>query len=446
MTSKIAGIYRCLKIGALICCLAVCSLAGGHYYATNSASTENTIVTNEEDSAVSISLQGFEQVAGLSFDTAELKGVPGLTAQTVVTINAASKVEEDITEAETEETEPITEQETEPVTEQETEPITELATEAPTEAEPVVSEQFANLAVATVTADWLNIRSEASSDAEIVGKLYPGSAGQIVEESGDWTKISSGSVTGWVNNGFILKRIDAQNSAAVYGKPYAAINVSELRVRAEASTDSKVLGSVDQGKSYSVISILDGWLEISFDGTSGFIASEYATIGYSFDNAISIEEERAAIAEQERLEAERKAEEEAKKMTVETTYGSGITLSEADIVLMSAVVQNEAGGSSYENKLAVANVILNRLKSGRWGSSISSVIYAKGQFSGANNGKIDSIVAAGPKSSCREAVMDALAGKNNIEDIMFFCYVKVMNPDKYASYTVIGDNCFYVRK
>lgn len=442
MTSKITGIYRCLKIGALICCLTVCSLASGHYYATKSASTENAIVTNEEDSAVSISLQGFEQVAGLSFDTDELKGIPGLTAQTVVTINAASQVIEETTEAVAEETEPATE----PVTEQETEPITEQVTEAQTEAEPVVSEQFANLAVATVTADWLNIRSEASSDAEIVGKLYPGSAGQIVEESGDWTKISSGSVTGWVNNGYIVKRIDAQNSATVYGKPHATINVSELRVRAKASTDSKVLGSVDEGKSYSVISILDGWLEIRFDGTSGFIASEYATIGYSFDNAISIEEERAAIAEQERLEAERKAAEEAKKMTIETTYGSGITLSEADIVLMSAVVQNEAGGSCYENKLAVANVILNRLRSGRWGSTVSEVIHAKGQFSGANNGRIDSLIAAGPKSCCREAVMDALSGKNNIGDIMFFCYVKIMNPDKYASYTVIGDNCFYVRK
>ncbi len=445
MTSKIAGAYKCLKIGALICCLTVCSLASGHYYATKSASTETTVVTNEENGAVNINLQGFEQVAGLSFNSEDLNGIPKLTAQTVVTLNAASQVmEETVAEEDVKETEETTE--TEAATEAVTEQATEKDTEAPTKAESVVSEQFANLAIATVTADWLNIRAEASSDAEIVGKLYPGSAGQIVEESGDWTKISSGSVTGWVSNGFIAKRIDAQNLAQTFGKPYAKINVAELRVRKSASTDSKVLGSVDKGKSYRVLNIQEGWLEIRFEGDSGFIASEYAAIDYSFDNAISIEEERAAIAEQERLEAERKAAEEAKKMTIETTYGSGITLSEADIVLMSAVVQNEAGGSSYENKLAVANVILNRLKSGRWGSTINDVIRAKGQFSGANNGKIDSIVAAGPKNHCREAVMDALAGKNNIGDIKFFCYVKIMNPDKYASYTVIGDNCFYVRK
>lgn len=434
MTSKIAGIYKCLKIGALICCLAVCSLAGGHYYATNSASTETTIVTNEEYSAVNVSLQGFEQVAGLSFNTEDFKGLPELTAQTVVTINAASQVVEETTGEVAEETV------------QDTEPVTEIAAEAPAKAAPEVSEQFANLAVVTVTADWLNIRAEASSDAEIVGKLYPGGAGQIVEESGDWTKLTSGSVTGWVSNDFIIKRIDAQNQAEVYGKPYAVVNVAELRVRADASTDSKVLGSVDKGRSYSVIAVTDGWLEISFEGSNGFIASEYATVGYSFDKAVSIEEERAAIADQERLEAERKAEEEAKKMKIETTYGSGITLSEADVLLMSAVVQNEAGGSSYENKLAVANVILNRLKSGKWGSTISEVVHAKGQFSGANDGEIASIVAAGPKNSCREAVMDALAGKNNIGDVMFFCYTKVMKPDKYASYIVIGDNCFYVRK
>ncbi len=420
MTSKITGIPRCLKIGALICCLIAC-VAGGYYFATKSASTESTIVTNEDGGAGDVSLQGIEQVAGLSFDTEELMNIPGITAQTVVTLNAGSQLTD---EAEEEENE----------------------TEAPKKEEPVVSEQYAELAVTTVTADWLNIRTEASSDAEIVGKLYPGSAGQIVEESGDWTKISSGSVTGWVNNGFIVKRIDAQNSATVYGKPYAKINVTDLRVRAKDSTDSKVLGSVDHGKSYKVISILDNWLEIKFEGDSGFIASEYATVEYTFGEAISIEEERAAIAEQERLEAERRAAEEAKKLSIQTTYGSGITVSEADIILMSAVVQNEAGGSCYENKLAVANVILNRLRTGRWGNTISEVIHAKGQFSGANNGKIDSIIAAGPKNDCREAVMDALAGKNNIGDILFFCYVKIMNPDKYAGYTVIGDNCFYVRK
>lgn len=436
MTSKIAGIYTCLKIGALICCLATCSMASGHYYVVQPASTEDTIVTNEDDTLLNVRLQGVEPVAGLAFDISKASNlsieIPEIKpeAQTVVMISAASRVVK-----ESEGTEPETDGQQESEVQQETEAA----------AEPAVSEKYANLAVTTVTEDWLNIRSDASSDAEIVGKLYPGAAGQIVEENGDWTKITSGTVTGWVNNQFLLKRIDAQNSESVYGKPSALINVEGLRVRASASTESKVLGSVDAGKAYGVLSIAEGWLEISFEGNSGFISSEFASVDYNYGNAISIEEERAAIAEQERIEAERRAAEEAKKMTVTTTRGAAIALSEEDIILMGAVVQIEAGGSSYDNKLAVANVILNRLKSGKWGSSISSVIYAKGQFSGSANGRIDSIAASGPKSSCIQAVRDAVAGANNVGNIMFFCSTKIMNTDSYSSYMVIGDNCFYVR-
>lgn len=437
MTSKITGIHTCLKIGALICCLATCSMASGHYcYVVQPASTEDTIVTNENDTAADISLQGIEPVAGLVLDISKVSNLDiGYSeiepdAQTVVMISAASRVVEESEE---------------PVTEEDIQADTEKEVQTEAEKEPVVSEQYADLAVTTVTEDWLNIRSDASSDAEIVGKLYPGAAGQIVEENGDWTKITSGSVTGWVNNQFLVKRIDAQNSESVYGRPSALINVEGLRVRESASTDARVLGSVDLGKSYKVLSISDGWLEINFEGNSGFISSEFASVEYTYGNAVSIEEERAAIAEQERIEAEKRAAEEAKKMTVTTTYGSAVSLSEEDIILMGAVVQIEAGGSSYDNKLAVANVILNRLKSGKWGSSISSVIYARGQFSGSANGRIDSIVASGPDGSCIQAVRDAVAGANNVGGIMFFCSTKIMNTDKYSSYMVIGDNCFYVR-
>lgn len=448
MTSKIAGIHTCLKIGALICCLTICSVASGHYCAVQPASTENTIVTNENDTFVNVKLQGIEQVAGLSFDISK---TPNLDidifkvepeAQTVVMISAASEALRDENAEAENQTDDVNEE-----------------TSAGEENEPeevVVSEKYANLAVTTVKADWLNIRNEASSDSEIVGKLYPGAAGEIVEESGDWTKITSGSVTGWVSNEFLVKRIDAQNSESEYGVPSAKIDAEGLRVRASASTEAKVLGSVDVGKSYKVLSMADGWLEISFEGNSGFISSEFATVEYSFGKAISIEEERAAKAEQERIEAEKKAAAEkaaaekkaaddAKKVTIATTSGSGVSLSEADIILMGAVIQNEAGGSSYENMLAVANVILNRVKSGKWGSSVTSVIYAKGQFSGSANGKIDSIVAAGPRSACIQAARDAAAGTNNIGNIMFFCSSKIMDPDSYSSYTVIGDNCFYVR-
>ena len=42
--------------------------------------------------------------------------------------------------------------------------------------------------------DYLNVRSEASDDSELVGKIHKGAVADIVERGDVWTKISSGSV------------------------------------------------------------------------------------------------------------------------------------------------------------------------------------------------------------------------------------------------------------
>jgi len=44
-------------------------------------------------------------------------------------------------------------------------------------------------------------------------------------------------------------------------------------------------------------------------------------------------------------------------------------------------IYHEAGVEPIEGKFAVAQVTLNRLKQGRWGNDICSVVYAKAQFS-----------------------------------------------------------------
>ena len=68
---------------------------------------------------------------------------------------------------------------------------------------------------------------------------------------------------------------------------------------------------------------------------------------------------------------------------IETAYvepaptQSNVNYSESDAVLMAQVINKESS-ASYEGKVAVASVILNR--SNYYGQSISDVIYAPGQF------------------------------------------------------------------
>jgi len=118
-------------------------------------------------------------------------------------------------------------------------------------------------------------------------------------------------------------------------------------------------------------------------------------------------------------------------------------LSDEDILLIAACVQMEAGVSSYEGQVAVTNVILNRLESGRWGNTITDVIYAKNQFPGASNGKLTRILENGVNEKIFTAIDDAMLGYNNIGKFMFFNAASAVNLDKYESAVIIGGNCFY---
>lgn len=61
--------------------------------------------------------------------------------------------------------------------------------------------------------------------------------------------------------------------------------------------------------------------------------------------------------------------------------GRKLNLSSADYRCLVKNIFHEAGVESFEGKLAVAHVTLNRLKTGRWGNSVCSVVHARAQFS-----------------------------------------------------------------
>ena len=67
---------------------------------------------------------------------------------------------------------------------------------------PVVAEAenpYENIAIANVN-EYVNIRSEASAESEMVGKLYAKGAATVLETLDGWYKITSGNVTGYVNS------------------------------------------------------------------------------------------------------------------------------------------------------------------------------------------------------------------------------------------------------
>ena len=99
------------------------------------------------------------------------------------------------------------------------------------------TDEWAQKAAANVT-DYANIRQEGSKESERVGVLPKGAAAQVIEQQGDWTKITSGSVEGYVKSDLLVFGEEAKH---LYEESYGSqgtVTASSLRVRKEPSMDA----------------------------------------------------------------------------------------------------------------------------------------------------------------------------------------------------------------
>ena len=80
--------------------------------------------------------------------------------------------------------------------------------------------------------------------------------------------------------------------------------------------------------------------------------------------------------------------------------------SSSDLNLLARLVYGEARGEPYTGQVAVAAVVLNRVKSSSFPNSIAGVIYQSGAFSVVNDGQINLT----PNETARKAAQDAMNG------------------------------------
>ncbi|WP_304428094.1 cell wall hydrolase [uncultured Clostridium sp.] len=115
------------------------------------------------------------------------------------------------------------------------------------------------------------------------------------------------------------------------------------------------------------------------------------------------------------LEAENKSLEGVQQTIISNV---GYIPNEYERKLLEMLVECEAGGESMQGKIAVVNVVLNRIKSADFPNSISKVIYQKNQFEPVVTGIIDSKT---PSQDSIEAVKRAFMGEKVVDsDIVNF--------------------------
>ena len=306
--------------------------------------------------------------------------------------------------------------------------------ESAEEPEEIIPSAFDGIAVVTINEAYLRVRADATTESATIGWMYPQSKGTILEEKDGWYHITSGNVDGWISKEFVVTGRTAEEFVKANYDEAVTVATEVLRVRLEPSVDGAFVDYVKEGKTYPVLGEENGWYLIEFrPGMTGYISGEYVTIGAELANAMTMDEVKA-YERQKELEA--KAERYGGYLR-EKTWAS-----EEQVYLLAALCRHEAGHRSYEGALAVANVVINRMRNGYWGTSMESVIYAPNQFQYVNDGALNAYLA-NPPAICIEAARDALDGLNNISDYLFFRSEKTADVSQFTSWVNVGGNIFY---
>lgn len=307
--------------------------------------------------------------------------------------------------------------------------------------------------------DRINIYSEPDDTSEVVGCMYSRSQADIIEKGELWTKISSGNVVGYAKNTYLLFGEEADMVAPFIGDRTTVVEADELPVYASADENSTVIATFYAGETISAYEEIGNWVLVECENGYGYVQDTGIRSTYDLAMAWTVDEENAYIAEQARIEAERREAERvaaakaamSQSTSIGRTTNASMSASDSEVYLLACIIEWEAGWEPYEGKLAVANVVLNRVRSSRFQqNTITDVIYAPGQFTGVidGNGNVSerfaALLANGPShQESYTAAGEALAGVNNIGNYLFFISVKKANYARYSQYTVLNNHCFY---
>lgn len=216
-------------------------------------------------------------------------------------------------------------------------------------ATPKPKSEYENVGI-SVAADYVNVRKKPNTDSKVVGKLYRGSAAKIVKKVGDWVKIKSGQVEGYIMSDYLAIGYSAEKMVDKFGTKIATINTETLKVREAKNTDCAVLTLVSGEESFEVIREDKDWVKIMVDGdTKGFVSKEYVDITVKFKKAVSIEEEREAARKKAAAEAAAARAEQEAQQRQQQQASSNSSSSSSSSSSGSSSSSSSSGSSSHKS-------------------------------------------------------------------------------------------------
>lgn len=228
--------------------------------------------------------------------------------------------------------------------------------------------------VAANVLTYANIREGADVSSQCIGRLPSGAVATVVGNDEGWLQVTSGEVNGYIREDLVVSGDEARN---LYEAMYGAGDISAEAVTVDAEAEAAAAEAAEAAAQASQVS------------------------------AEAVQPEQGQSAEETEADSSQAAAQE-------------VSVSTSDLDLMAAIIECEAGGESYEGKVGVGAVIMNRIRSGEFPNTLSEVIYQSGQFEPTWTGKLSNVLSRGASEACYAAAQDVFAGANTIGDRLFF--------------------------
>lgn len=251
--------------------------------------------------------------------------------------------------------------------------------------------------------DMLDIHAEANTASAVIGQVMEDGHVAILAKYNDWVQIQAGEIAGWVPAENLVETEISNEEAVAANEQVIAERTGETASEDEFFAEE----------------------EVQQDET----AALQAEASKAAQNEI---EEVQAAEEAARIEAE------AQQAALAAQAAQTAAISAEELKLLANIIYCEAGSESYVGKVAVGNVIMNRVKSASQPNTITEVVYAKGQFSPVRNGSLQRALSSDKAdAACYQAAIEALAGAQPVGDKLFF------RRNNGRSGQVIGHHVFY---
>ena len=325
--------------------------------------------------------------------------------------------------------------------------------------------------------DMLDIHAEANTASAVVGQVMEDGHVAILAKYNGWVQIQAGEIAGWVpaenlveteisneeavaaNVQVIAERTGATASEDEFFAEEEVQQDETAALQAEASeaaqNEIEEVQAAEEAARAEAEAKAAAEAQAAEEAARAEAEAKAAAEAQAAEEAARAEAEAKAAAEAQaaaeeaaRLAAEAQAQAaaveaariaaEAQQAALATQAAQTAAISAEELKLLANIIYCEAGSESYVGKVAVGNVIMNRVKSASQPNTITEVVYAKGQFSPVRNGSLQRALSSDKAdASCYQAAIEALAGSQPVGEKLFF------RRNNGRSGQVIGHHVFY---